>query len=68
MVGSSKSPSEVVSKLTYGENYLKEDSIAITSTASPEAKGKALCNTHMLLSTRAQQLAANAHEDQSRGR
>lgn len=41
-------------------NYLKEDSIAITSTVSLEARVKALCNTRTLLSIRAQQLAANA--------
>ena len=41
-------------------NYLKGDSIAITSTVSPEARVKALCNTRTLLSIRAQQLAANA--------
>jgi hypothetical protein len=41
-------------------NYLKGDSIAITSTISPEARVKALCNTRTLLSIHAQQLAANA--------
>jgi hypothetical protein len=41
-------------------NYLKEDNIAITSTISPEAKGKVLCNTHMLLSIRVEQLAMDA--------
>ena len=40
-------------------NYLKGDSIAITSTVSPEARVKAPCNTRTLLSIRAQQLAAN---------
>lgn len=59
MVGSSAQLSEVVSNLPYGENHLKGDSIVIISTTSLEARAKALCNTHMLLSTRAQQLAAN---------
>lgn len=40
-------------------NYLKGDSIAITSTVSPEARVKALYNTRTLLSTRAQRLTAN---------
>jgi hypothetical protein len=40
-------------------NYLRGDSIAITSTVSPEARVKALCSTRTLVSIRAQQLAAN---------
>ena len=41
-------------------NYLKGDSIAITSTVSPEARVKVLCNKRTLLSIRAQLLAADA--------
>jgi len=49
-----------MSELRHGQIYLKGDSIVITSTISPEARGKALYNMNMLLSIRAQQLAANA--------
>jgi hypothetical protein len=49
-----------MSEPRYGQIYLKGDSIAITSTISPEARGKALYNMNMLLSIRAQQLAVNA--------
>ena len=60
MAGSSKQPSETAPELTCGENYLEGDSIAITSTVSPEARVKALYNKRTLLSIRAQRLAANA--------
>jgi hypothetical protein len=41
------------------KNYLKEGNTATTSTTSPEARGRGLCNTRMLLSIHAPQLAAN---------
>ena len=41
------------------KNYLKGGNTATTSTTSPEARGRGLCNTRMVPSIHAPQLAVN---------